>query len=196
MNVTGARLDRLTADVGELVAKGDRAKGRDFERYARDPVGFIRDVLKGDPWARQVAIAEAVRDHPQVTVRSCHASGKDWLAARLALWWVYARGGLVILTGPTASQVEEILMRSEVRAAFLAGGLPGELHVRALRPGGTGEAGILARTASDTHARPGLALTAPSSAYAGVRWWRGSRNGARRTRWRARTGSSGRFAGC
>lgn len=148
--------ERLLGDVGDLIAKTERAKGRDFSPYANDPVGFIRDVLGDDPWARQVEIAEAVRDNPLVTVRSCHASGKDWLAARLACWWVYCRRGLVILTGPTAAQVEEILMRSEVRSAFIAGGLPGELHVRALRPGGTGEAGILARTGSDTHALTGL----------------------------------------
>ena len=140
-------LDRLAADVGELIAKGAE-RARDFRRYVNDPVGFLRDVLRCDPWKSQVAIAEAVLSHALVTVRSCHAAGKDWLGARLALWWVYARGGLVILTGPTATQVEEILMRREVHAAFLRGKLPGELHVRALRPAGEGEAGILAKTAS------------------------------------------------
>lgn len=41
----------------------------DFGRYDRDPVGFIRDVLGGKPWPRQVEIAKAVRDRSQVTVR-------------------------------------------------------------------------------------------------------------------------------
>lgn len=146
----------LRNDVGDLVAARE-GRGEDYTDYAADPVGFIRDVLRGDPWARQVEVARAVRDDPQVAVRSCHAAGKDWLAGRLALWWAYAVGGLAVVTGPTAAQVEEILMRGEVRNAFLAGGLPGDLHVRALRPGGGGgEAGILARTASDVHALTGL----------------------------------------
>lgn len=119
-------------------------------------MGFVRDVLGGEPWELQVEVAEAVLEEPRVTVRSCHAAGKDWLAARLSLWWVYARGGLVVLTGPTAAQVEEILMRGEVREAFRRSGLPGELHVRALRPAGGGRAGILAKTATGLSALTGF----------------------------------------
>jgi len=147
---------RLLDDLGDLLAsQGTRRKG-DYLRYRDNPVGFIRDVLGGKPWARQVEIAEAVGNHAQVTVRSCHAAGKDWLAARLALWWVYARRGLVVLTGPTASQVEEILMRRQVLAAFRAGGLPGTLHIKALRPGGDDSAGIVARTGVGVHGMTGL----------------------------------------
>lgn len=139
-------LRQLKDDLGDLLAKREVGSARDFSTYRDDPVGFIREVLRAKPWPRQEEIALALRDSSQVTVRSCHAAGKDWLAARLALWWAYARKGLVVLTGPTGAQVEEILMRREVHSAFRAGGLPGELHVRALRPGGSGEAGILART--------------------------------------------------
>lgn len=155
--VTDTRLDRLVQDVGNLLAKNERARRQDFTRYANDPVGFLREVLKADPWDRQVEIAEAVRDHPLVTVRSCHAAGKDFLSARLALWWVYARRGLVILTGPTASQVEEILMRKEISTAFVNGDLPGALGVKALRPPSSGgAAGIIARTAAGIHGMTGL----------------------------------------
>lgn len=144
------------APVLELVARHGATSDEGYSRYADNPVGFIRDVLGAEPWTRQVEIAEAVRDRPLVTVRSCHAAGKDWLAARLALWWVYARHGLVVMTGPTAAQVEEILMRREVATAFEAGDLPGELHVRALRPAGGGKAGVLARTATGVHGLTGL----------------------------------------
>lgn len=153
----GPSLRRLERDLGELLEKRDQASDRqDFREYVDDPAGFLRDVLGADPWERQVEVAEAVRDDPLVTVRSCHAAGKDWLAARLALWWVYARRGLVVLTGPTATQVEEILMRNEVRAAFSGSDLPGELHVKALRPGGAGKAGILAKTATGVSALTGF----------------------------------------
>lgn len=147
---TERQIDRALGELGELLESRERSADlEEFASYRDDPVGFIREVLGSKPWERQVEVAEAVRDRPLVAVRSCNGAGKDWLAARLALWWTYARGGLVVLTGPTAAQVEEILMRKEVASAFRsAGDLPGELHVRALRPMGEGKAGILAKTAT------------------------------------------------
>jgi hypothetical protein len=146
----GTRIRNALGELGELLARHQEpADFSTFATYADDPVGFLTEVLGEQPWRRQVEIAEAVRDCPLVTVRSCHAAGKDWIAARLALWWVYARRGLVLLTGPTRAQVEEILMRGELREAFgRAADLPGDLHVRALRPAGEGKAGVLAKTAS------------------------------------------------
>ena len=147
----------LREDLGELLEEQARQdSSRNLRQYRDDPVGFIRDILGGKLWAGQKEIAEAVLHHPLVTVRSCHAAGKDHLMARLALWWTYARGGLVILTGPTQTQVEEILMRRELRTAFKGSGLHGELHVRALRPGGEGEAGVLAKTSSGVSALTGF----------------------------------------
>lgn len=155
---TERQVDQLLGDLGELVARHDDGDDLSaFAAYADDPVGFVREVLGEEPWAMQAEVAEAVRDHPQVTVRSCHAAGKDWLAARLALWWAYARRGLVVLTGPTEAQVSEILMRGEIRDAFERHqGLPGRLGVHALRPAGEGKAGILAKTATGVHRLSGL----------------------------------------
>jgi hypothetical protein len=148
---TNAALARLEADLGELVAKRARSGGdrRNFRRYARDPVGFSRRVLGDAPWSRQREIMEAVRDHPLVVVRSCNSAGKDWTAARIACWWVYAVGGRVLLLGPTARQVEEILMRKEIARAFAAGRLPGEVYATALRRSRGGEADILAMTSTE-----------------------------------------------
>ena len=148
----------LEEDLGDLLEEHERTSDlQDFTRYEDDPVGFIEEVLEGDLTSYQEEIARGVLENPLVTIRSCHAAGKDWLAARLALWWVYARHGLVVLTGPTRAQVEEILMRGEVRDAFQrAGDLPGSLHVNALRPGGEGRAGILAKTATGVSALTGF----------------------------------------
>lgn len=147
----------LREDLGELLEEQARQdSSRNLRAYSDDPVAFIEEVLGGSLWAGQREIAEAVLHHPLVTVRSCHASGKDWLAARLSLWWTYARGGLVILTGPTATQIEEILMRREVRSAFRASGLHGKLHVKSLRPGGEGAAGVLAKTSSGVSSLTGF----------------------------------------
>ncbi len=145
-----AAIGRLEHDLGELLATHER--GRDlseFGRYAEDPVGFIREVLKGEPWGRQVEIAEAVKANPLVVVRSANAVGKDWIAGGLALWWVYARRGLVLLTGPTERPVREGVMGEVARAFGRAKDLPGELYQMALRLGREEKAGILAFTSTE-----------------------------------------------
>ena len=150
-------LRRLETEIGELVERHDTARDlSDFARYHDDPVAFIRDVLKGDPWSAQIAIAESVRNDSLVVVRSCNAAGKDWIAAHLALWWVYSRRGLVLLTGPTERQVREIVMSEVGRAFSAAEDLPGELFQMALRLGRDEQAGILAFTSSDANKLTGF----------------------------------------
>src|SRR5207253_6893845 len=82
----------------------------EWTQYHRDPVRFVREVLGSELWSRQAEILEAVRDHPQVTVRSGHGVGKTFVAACAALWWLYShRPSLVLTTAPTARQVEHLL---------------------------------------------------------------------------------------
>jgi hypothetical protein len=150
--VTGhtTTLRRLERDLGELVERHERARDlTEFGAYADQPVAFVREVLMGEPWSKQIEIAEAVRDQPLTVVRSCNAAGKDWIAAHLAVWWVYARRGLVLLTGPTERQVREIVMGEVARAFASAQDLPGELFQMALRLGREEQAGILAFTSTE-----------------------------------------------
>lgn len=141
-------LRTLRLEVGELVARHERGHA-DFTRYENDPAGFFREVLHCSMWSRQVEMAEAVRDYPRVVVVSCQSAGKDYLAARLALWWTYANRGLCILTGPSDRQVSEILMREVRRAFSRCPELPGELYSRELRLDGS-DAGILAFTSNQS----------------------------------------------
>ncbi len=77
---------QLGQELGELLERHGRGRSlEEFAAYADRPVAFIREVLGGEPWSRQVEIAESVRDSPLVVVRSANAVGKDWIAARLAL---------------------------------------------------------------------------------------------------------------
>jgi phage terminase large subunit len=146
-------LRALKAEVGELLATHDRARSLDsFAKYADDPVEFILDVLHADAemfWSRQREIAGLTRDNRYVVVRSCNGLGKDWLAARLALWWVYARRGYVLVTGPTERQVKNVVMGQVRRAFNAAADLPGSLYELALRLDGSEEMGILAFTSTD-----------------------------------------------
>jgi hypothetical protein len=140
----------LAAEERLAGAEVGRHEGSDLTCYAKytdDPVGFIRDVLHGDPWSAQEEIAAAVQEAPLVAVRSAHACGKDWLAARLALW-TFATGRKSILTAPTHRQVTQVLM-SELRRAWDASDLPGEMHQAGLRLPGDPEYRILAFVSSD-----------------------------------------------
>ncbi len=87
-----------------------------FARYRDDPVAFLREQLRFEPWSAQVEIAEAVRDHHRVAVKACNASGKTALAATLVPWWLAGGpGSIVITTAPTERQVKKLLWR-EVRS--------------------------------------------------------------------------------
>ena len=81
-----------------------------------DPAHFAADVLGSMLWRRQRDIMRAVATKPLVAVKACHASGKTYQAARLALWWLIRfPEGKVINTAPGWRQVR--LMWDEIRLA-------------------------------------------------------------------------------
>ncbi len=74
-------------------------------------------MLNASLWAKQQEIIEAVRDHAEVYVPSCHASGKSFTAAHVALWFLYSHpNSIVVTTAPTGRQVKKILWQ-EIRRA-------------------------------------------------------------------------------
>lgn len=88
--------------------------------WTRDPAYFMREVLHTNTYAKQIEIAEAVRDHPQVAVVGCNSSGKDYMAGRIMLWWQNSRwDAKTVVIGPTLRQVRDILW-NEARAALQA----------------------------------------------------------------------------
>jgi len=87
------------------------------ERCRQDPEFFFRNILGCNPWSVQVEIANAVRDHKYVAVKSCHAIGKDWDAGRIALWFLFSHEPCwVITTAPTDRQCKEILWKEIAQA--------------------------------------------------------------------------------
>lgn len=82
------------------------------ERIRNDPVFFVEEVLHNPLWEKQKEILEAVRDNSEVAIRSCHASGKSYVAGRIVHWWLNAHtDSVVITTAPTFRQVKEVLWR-------------------------------------------------------------------------------------
>ena len=101
-----------TRSVRSAPARLDPAALAGLARVRADPASFIREWLGADLWAKQVEIAEAVRDYRRVAVKSCHASGKSYLCARIVLWFLHAYpDAIVITTAPTYNQVVNILWR-------------------------------------------------------------------------------------
>jgi len=89
-----------------------------FHRIQSDPAWFVRECLGDEPWQKQIEILEAVRDNGRVAVRSGHGIGKSWIAARVALWYLFAfPGSIVMTTAPTDRQVEKVLW-AELRKAY------------------------------------------------------------------------------
>ena len=84
----------------------------------KDPVAFAEHWLGEKPWSKQRKILRAIRDHRQVAVRSCNASGKTYAAALAAIWWLMAHEeALVITTAPSERQVKNTLWK-EIRAIW------------------------------------------------------------------------------
>lgn len=81
-------------------------------RYYNDPVLWARDVLGIDPWSKQRDILMSVQENIRTAVRSCHGSGKSYIASIIAAWWVSTRPlgeAIVVTTAPTYHQVHSIL---------------------------------------------------------------------------------------
>jgi phage terminase large subunit len=102
----------LSFETFLLTSGLSRAFAWPSEQWAHDPVGFFRTVLGFEPWEKQIEIAEAVRDHDRVAVRSNNKAGKTTLLAAIALWYLSSHeGARVILTAETSRQVEGALYR-------------------------------------------------------------------------------------
>ena len=65
-----------------------------------------------------------------------------------ALYWTYAKGGMVLIQAPTQRQVREVLFGEIAKAWYRAKDLPGELFTSALRLGPESDGGIIGFTSS------------------------------------------------
>ena len=99
-------------------------------RYLVDPALWIGERLGESVWSRQQKVLQSMVANPRTAVKSCHGSGKSWVAARAVAWWidVHPPGeAFVVTSAPTGRQVRAILWR-EVGRAFAHGNLMGRLN--------------------------------------------------------------------
>ena len=100
------------AGVGPTLAEKKAA----LERWRADPSLWMRQHLGAIPWERQEDVLRSVVENAETNVVSGHGVGKDWLAARIVMWWICTRQGVAITTAPKDDQVRTILW-GEIRSA-------------------------------------------------------------------------------
>lgn len=99
-----SRLQTILADVTRIKLPSTR--------YRDDPVAFFREILGIEPWSRQIDVLEMLRDNNRVAWKSGRRVSKSNTDAGAGLWWYSSHpNARVILTAPTARQVDGILWR-------------------------------------------------------------------------------------
>jgi phage terminase large subunit len=111
----------LLRRIREEELEDDRRKGNSravwpSTEFQSDPVRFGEEILGLRLWSRQIEIANAVRDHLRVAVKSGNKAGKTELLAMLCLWY-YASfpQARVLITAVKAAQVDGVLWKAIVR---------------------------------------------------------------------------------
>lgn len=90
----------------------------------RGPEFFVREILGGEPYDKQEPILRSVAKNRRTAVKSGHSCGKDWLAARVALWFHSTfYPSIVVTTGPTDRQVVNIVW-GEIDGAYRKSRVP------------------------------------------------------------------------
>lgn len=83
-----------------------------LEGYRKQPSKYVEHVYGSKLWSKQQEIVEAVFKYRSVAVKSCNATGKSYIAARVAHAFLDLHPhSLVVSTAPTARQVRDVLWR-------------------------------------------------------------------------------------
>ena len=99
-------------------------------RWLQAPGEWLKERLDEEGWSKQVEIMLSIVSHRYTAVPSCFGSGKSWIAARIAAWWIdiHPPGeAFVVSTARSGKQVKAILWR-ELHRAHSAGKLRGRLN--------------------------------------------------------------------
>lgn len=103
--------DTVVASVLDSAIEAFKKQSR-LSTYQSNPVAWAKDVLGIEPWSKQQDILNAVMESDHVAVRSCHGSGKSYIASIIAAWWIAVHPigeAIVVTTAPTYHQVHSIL---------------------------------------------------------------------------------------
>src|SRR5690242_358135 len=121
-------LYRHIADSAHLTFGADLRNQR-MSWYKTRPMHFALKILGSRWWSAQEDVGNALVRNRRVVVRSGNGVGKSYLAADLALWFLYTHSpAIVVTTAPTKRQVKQVLWR-EIRHRMVTARkrLPGKL---------------------------------------------------------------------
>lgn len=86
--------------------------------YRDRPHEFIKTVLGCNTWYMQDEITKSVFENKITAVKTCNAIGKSYIAARIAITYLFLYpGSIVVTTAPTWRQVTDVLWR-EIATAY------------------------------------------------------------------------------
>lgn len=96
----------------EAIAKSPDPFAIAIGRYARAPIGFVREVLNAEPDPWQIEALRAIaRGHTRVAIKSGHGVGKSALAAWTITWFANTRAPFkAAITAPSAPQLFDVLV--------------------------------------------------------------------------------------
>ncbi len=103
--------ETLPPDWAERIAAAENPFHVAISRYARAPIGFVREVLRvePDPWQLE-ALRAIARGHTRIAIRSGHGVGKTALAAWAMTWFANTRAPFKLAcTAPSAPQLFDVL---------------------------------------------------------------------------------------
>lgn len=96
----------------------DQAR-RAIRRWAEDPILWMKDCLgETGLWERQVEIVRAVVKFRETNVHTGNAIGKDYVTARICLWWLYTRKNALVVTTATKKEQVNLVLWGEIRDAY------------------------------------------------------------------------------
>lgn len=118
MTDSAAAVQLILAKAAEVAGDPNR-----FVKYAKDPVGFVSNVLGVELTPDQQKVLVAMVTHNRVAVRSGHGVGKSVVAACAVLWWLYCKQGNVVSTAPTWEHIADVLWK-EINLRFTNARVP------------------------------------------------------------------------
>ena len=82
----------MPTDWAQAIAQADNPFAVAMSRYARAPIGFVREVLGVQPDAWQIEVLRTLaHGHTRISIKSGHGVGKTALAAWTITWFVNTR---------------------------------------------------------------------------------------------------------
>src|SRR3989304_5302819 len=91
----------------------------ELNEYRQDPKLFLSSVLDAKHlWSGQEEICKSVIKHDRLAIASGHALGKDWLSARLILWFLYCFEPSIVIATSASDRQGSAICWGELSEAF------------------------------------------------------------------------------